>query len=90
MELLCIQTHSQKIVLAGQIYQLIRISKSLCYCKDKLVDVGIRTSLTIKHCPRCGGLYQGDETCWLKAFLFIPIGTQDELENYKLSEPALK
>lgn len=90
MELLCIQTHSQKAVIAGQVYPLIRQKKSLCGCNFKIVDVGMVARYPIDRCGICNNITLGTGIWWFHEMLFIPIGTQDELENYKLSEPALK
>jgi len=83
-ELLCIQTHSQGFVVAGNTYPLIRTAKLKCGC-------GINDVVGIGHKPR-PGCVSGCNTCntdwglntrWYSSELFAEIGTTDECEQYE-------
>lgn len=90
MELLCIQTHSQKAVLAGNIYPLIS-DKSPCKCK--VYDVGISATKCpnyinspLTQCLECNTIHKNDGIWWISAELFAQIGKVDECEQYEVKE----
>lgn len=92
-ELLCIQTHSKKAVIAGNIYMLIS-DKMPCKC-DNCFNVGIRASgeyyangnggIIGKRyiCSNCNELFIEDGWAWISKSLFAQIGTTDECKQYE-------
>jgi len=86
MELLCIQTNSQKAVLAGICYPLIS-DKSPCNCTD-VIDVGISFYNSPSYgggknkcCTGCGKVYKEDGIWWISSKLFIGIATKEEVQQ---------
>lgn len=84
-ELLCIQTHSQKAVLAGNTYLLIS-DKSPCKCRS--YDVGIPFSSSpnyngskVVFCTDCYGSYEHKNIWWMSDELFAQIATEEEVKE---------
>jgi hypothetical protein len=91
MELYCIKTHSQKVVVEGNIYPLIS-DKMPCKCNDG-VDVGVKAILKakIRYCQYCKTSYQNDGIWWIGKVLFaniddISISEATEQLNEKVFE----
>ncbi len=100
MELLCIQTHSQRAVIAGNTYPFIQ-AKTVCGCGE-MYNVGIKCSgsgteypsgrkikLNIGDyatCRVCRKEKKMDGVWWLSPKLFIPIGNVDENKKYNEEE----
>lgn len=80
MELYCIKSHSQGIVIKGNIYNAI---SDKCPCKCKAYDIGSRADINedgiciefmdIVECASCGVLYPNDHIDWVLKDRFIPI-----------------
>lgn len=80
-ELLCIQTHSQRIVEAGNIYMGF-IVKCGCGCgNDKVVTGGLNPN-GFMTCVLMGRVYSSS-VYELDTFLFAQIGAADECEQYR-------
>lgn len=84
-ELLCIQTHSQKAVLAGHTYLLIS-DKSPCNCMS--YDVGIPFAKSPDYnggrfviCEDCGIEFPHNNIWWLSPELFAKIATEEEVKE---------
>ncbi len=78
MELLCIETHPKKVVIAGLTYPFIS-DKMSCGCRD-CFDVGIKYNYTKPFviCTTCGGSYIADDIWWLRKTRFVEIATKEE------------
>lgn len=90
MELLCIQTHSQGAVIAGNVYPLI---SDKCPCQCEAYDVGIPISKSpdyrgtgAKICAACGITFKEDGIWWMAKILFATIATQEEMESLNKQE----
>jgi len=59
MELYCIKTHSQRAVIAGNVYPLIS-DQNPCKCPN--IDVGIKCNFStpFTKCTKCGTRYPTD------------------------------
>lgn len=90
MELLCIQTHSQKAVIAGNTYPL--LGSSECRCGKKLVDIGLKGSNPNgTHCKFCNySTTINTNVWWISAQLFGEIGTIDENSQYEEKKELVK
>jgi hypothetical protein len=80
-ELLCIQTHSEGIVKAGNIYPLIN-AKAVCDCGISY-NVGIRDNRDGTICGGCGRWQPNNGWRWFAPALFVEISEQDELAQYE-------
>jgi hypothetical protein len=96
MELLCIDTHPQKIVVAGLFYPLI---SDKCPCKCDAYDVcvpcvyddGTSKSRTgYVTCIDCNVKYKEDGIMWVGKFRFRMMGETDELEEYYKNKENLQ
>lgn len=83
-ELLCIQTHSKGLVIAGNTYPLVRVAKLKCDCGiNEVVDVGHATRPgSVSGCNKCKTIWSFG-TMWYGVELFAQIGTIDECEQYE-------
>lgn len=81
MELLCIQTHSQGVVIAGEVYPLISEIKSPCECDKTLVNVGISSKYDTSECTICKKVWVSDDIFWINKKLFAQIATEDEVKQ---------
>jgi len=86
-ELLCIQTHSQGAVVAGQVYPLIKQGKP---CGCDCVDVGISSRLSPDwyphpnaRCSLCDKVFPDDEIWWFGSVLFAQVATEEERSESK-------
>ena len=91
-DLYCIKTHSQKVVLRGNIYPLLGVDGKACGCKD-VVDVGIRGSIpndipmgSMVRCNCCNKLYAFDGVWWVSKKLFINL---DDINIDELIEETI-
>lgn len=76
MDLYCIKTHPQKLVVAGDIYPC--LGTLVCpKCGALKYDVGAKISSGFNQysqdCSKCGKEYKIHRTCWLSSERFIPI-----------------
>lgn len=80
MELLCIETHPEGVVKAGETYLLVS-DKSPCSCI--VIDVGVRPKnikpMTI--CSSCRDRYKSDGVHWIFASRFAVIATDEEVKQ---------
>lgn len=77
-ELICIQTHSEGLVLAGMVYTCFGERKNACKCKKTVVDVGIRGYAQGSACMHCGVIHNNDGVSWINKALFAEIATIEE------------
>lgn len=98
IELFCIQTHSQKAVVAGNVYPFI---SDKCPCSCECFDVGIKGTGRTKsgnalaltdlcRCSTCGVIYPYDGIWWIRKGLFAQMGERDEHETYSLTEKLIE
>lgn len=85
IELLCIQTHSQGAVIAGNTYSF--ISESTCDCGLLLYDVNIKISnfpkyRTSNFTCQCGRSRFGD-IWWINSKYFAQIATEQEVKEHE-------
>lgn len=82
-ELLCIKTHSQGVVKAGEVWPELGRKRNPC-CGYLTYDVGLKSQKIQSKCGGCGTIYINPyDIRWIGSKLLIPIGTQDELEQYE-------
>lgn len=82
MELLCIQTHSQGAVIAGNTYTLIS-DKPPCGCKN-VINVGVLSRFQKGQLMECSAnheIFIGDGFWWISKDLFAPIASEEELTS---------
>jgi len=89
MELLCIQTHSRGVVVAGNTYPLIQETKNPC-CGYKVVDVGIRSDTSWCLCSLCGKPYESGPIWWIGRRLFAQIATEDEVKEAEQAKELIE
>ena len=79
-EIVCIKTHSHKVVKSGEIFTIKNLS--ICGCKTILIDVGIITTSKNGICGVCNSNYELFNTWWLSERLFAPLEyNQDEINR---------
>ena len=85
IEVLCIETHPLKAVVAGNTYPLL---SDKCPCNCKAYNVGIKSPLSIPvlRCSVCGAHYRNEGVWWILAKRFGEIGTEDEHSTYEKVE----
>ena len=101
MELLCIETHPERVVIAGNTYPLIS-DKPKCRCND-VFDVGIKNNICILNnketvikagipvvCTHCNTEYMFDGVWWIAKARFGEIGTIDENSQYQEKRELVK
>ena len=79
-EVVCVKSHSQGIVKAGELY-IIKDLKLCASCKTLDIDVGIINPTTHTGCF-CGKTFKS-KASWFNYSLFKPL---DELYNKELNE----
>jgi len=72
MELYCIKTHPNKIVIAGNIYNSIDYKLNKC-CGFKTYNIGIKTSFKNTICAGCGKKGKSNGIYWIGSHRLIPI-----------------
>lgn len=106
MELLCIQTHSKGVVIAGNTYPFIQDSDNspyACGCKKDCVDVGVKGSPfvcadtgegvpfgTTGVCYVCEKKFITSDIWWIRKILFATIATEEEVERLKQEKELTK
>lgn len=90
MELLCIETHPERAVIAGNSYPLIEGS---CPCSCDNINVGIPghissgyKGLPMSECGACGEIFKYDGIWWIARRRFAPIATEDEVKESEKSK----
>lgn len=79
-ELLCIQTHSEKKVVAGNVYPLLGEMDGPCVHAPKMYDIGFVSKATLFVCGICGaGINKPAGVYWRSSKLFAEIATQEEV-----------
>lgn len=86
IELLCIETHPDGIVIAGKTYPLLGEIQTSC-CGQKSFDVGaIGKGTPYQYCV-CGSVFtkpvDKDHVRYVGAWRFAQIGTEDEHATYE-------
>jgi hypothetical protein len=77
-EVICIQTHSQGVVIKGKIYTVRDVVSSPCGCMS-LLDVGLKTNRPLRECNVCGNVWNADNRAWLVgSWLFKKLLTDNE------------
>lgn len=88
-EIVCIKTHSEGVVLKGQVYTIKDI-KQVCQC-GVLLDVGIRINSDligkIVKCRHCYSVYYKDNAHWILETLFAPLDFDISELTELLKEP---
>lgn len=83
-EIVCIRTHSRKVVKAGEIYKIKALKESKCKCKNlTIIDVGVLANSGFAKCTICDTRYEKtDNSWWFSETLFAPLEyNQDEIER---------
>lgn len=87
MTLLCIKSHSQGLVKAGDTYT--PQDDYTCLCGRESYDIGIREKDSATRCG-CGRFYLTKmDILFIAKELFVEIGDRDELEQYSPYEYEL-
>lgn len=90
-DIVCIKTHSQGVVIEGNVYKCKALKGGKCNCKDKyLVDIGGKSVSDYSNCRICGTRYEdADGVFWINASMFRKLDTLvniDEIHEL-LNEP---
>jgi hypothetical protein len=87
-EVICVESHSQKIVKKGQVYEIKSLRSGFCKCSKVLIDVGIK-QIGTSHCGICEKSdSEATEVWWFYEKYFAPLEyNKDEIE--KLLENTL-
>lgn len=75
IELLCIKTHSQGVVISGQVYQ--GYSSLRCpYCNYLAYNIGLKSRNSYSECI-CNGFHLNEGIYWIGCDLLKEIGSQE-------------
>lgn len=81
-EIICVKSHSQGVVKAGQIFTALAIKKNGCGC-ILYVDIGIQTDRPLSTCPVCRkSQWKDDSIWWIDARLFRRLLSKSEEEDF--------
>lgn len=93
MELLCIETHIRKYVIAGNTYKIDDV-QTLCKC-GPIYNTGVNEYYPqeLGKCSGCGTIIPTaalKNKGWAIHTLFVEIGTQDEHSTYEKKEQLIE
>jgi len=96
-EVVCIETHENKVVVEGNVYTILGLKQNQCsLCGDYvIVDVGVKSLYEhgqLLHCSAHNNIkYRSDGIWWLKATRFKPLdsieGVSEILEIAEHAQP---
>lgn len=73
-KVICIKTHTQGVVKAGQVFDLMGIRKSDCKCSSIQLDIGLKNPYQVgqRVLCQCGIVCIETRIYWLGSTLFAP------------------
>ena len=92
-EIVCVKTHSLKLVKRGKTYTIRGLAKSQCNCGYVMIDVGISYNNIHpsgqQECSECGNAFFTNGLFWFNECLFAPLD-QDISELTEILEQPIK
>ena len=89
-DIVCIKTHSNGVVMEGEIYTIKALKEGFCRCGLIVIHIGKFSKGMYDICPDCKATARAtDDILWLWDGLFAPLDTLTDISEIEaiLSQP---